>query len=241
MAGTEVLAGPRLCGGATTSSGYGLGLIVDKDGQPAAAYSQNAATGKIIIGEIINHITNTGDVLLCTISGGCGKPLTNSSVTPDSLAAGVAIDKNGNCWESGYAFINSNNVPSLFYWPGCTGDALVAQGVSMESYGGLAIDPSGNIVATDFTSNIYVYSCKYSKITKKKPGEACTLLSTTPMEGESIFFNIGKDGNLVVGDAAQGTVDVYTYSPSGSTYQYSFDSGLIGQDVYGGADSPQAK
>jgi hypothetical protein len=256
--GLSIYAGPYLCGTLTAS-------IPDTGGQPADAYSQDSATGPIALGELLNYTSDQGDIELCTVSGSsgtCGSPLTNSAEateycyeTTDSsevcdypYVAGVAIDRKGDCYASGYTGTSYPWTPALFYWPApCTGDAIVASGVSFPTYGGLAIDSAKNVVITDLDGNLYVDSCKYTKAKVHKgvttpPSYACTNLSTTTMEGESLFFGIGKEGHLVAGDVENGTVDVYNYSPSGSTYDYSFSNGLdSSDDVEAAADSPQMK
>lgn len=189
-------------------------------GQPADAYSSNALTGKVLVGLLADYDdSDHGAALICTQSGGCGTALTNSSMT--GYAAGVAMAKNGDCWVSGEEQSNSGFV--LIYFKGCTGSGTVATGTSNAYYGGLFIDTKGNLGSIDLSGTLYVY---------KGCNPTCSLVSTTTLAGESLFGGLNSKGNqLAIGDVGNGTVDVYTYSPtSGATYSYSFSNGLTASD-----------
>jgi hypothetical protein len=196
-----------------------LGAPQDSGGQPADADSNgNVATGaNIVVGELANYTTEEGDVLICSLTS-CGTPITSSNIT--GYGAGVAVDKAGDCWMS--AETSGNASATLAYWPGCTGAGETATGFSNAYYGGLFIDKKGDLGSVDLSGYLYVY---------KGCDPKCKTVSKTTLKGESLFGNLNAKGDeLVVGDFENGTCDVYTYSPKGSTFQYSFDSGLTTSD-----------
>ncbi|HVN68237.1 MAG TPA: hypothetical protein VMU38_01090 [Candidatus Binatia bacterium] len=206
-----------------------VGSITDSTGQAAAAASISAATGTVLIGDIVGG-SGTGDIQVCTLSGGCTATLTNPSAS--GYGAGVALAKNGDCWLSAEAASFSGFV--LVYFKGCSGSGTVATGTSQSYYGGLFLDKKGNLGSFDLSGSLVVY---------KGCNPACHVLSTTPMQGEVLFGNLNAKGKvLTVGDISTGAVDVYKYSPSGSTYQYSFNNGLNASlDVESGIQTPSNK
>jgi hypothetical protein len=186
-------------------------------GQPADAYAVNGATGTVLVGLLADYDNNDyGASVLCSAKSGCGTPLTNSSVT--GYVAGIAMAKNGDCWQSGATSTTSGFV--LVYFKGCTGSGEVATGTSNASYGGLFIDTKGNLGSLDSANGVlYVYSgCN----------PACTLVSTTTLHGDSLFGGLDSKGtSLALGDYANNEIDVYSYSTTkGATYSYSFNNGL---------------
>lgn len=184
-------------------------------GQPADAYAANAASTSVLVGELADSSTNAGALIICSKSGGCGAPFSNSAVT--GYGGGVAMAKDGDCWLSAEKQSFSGFV--LVYFKGCAGSGTVATGTLNTDYGGLFIDTKGNLGSIDLTGKLYVYNgCT----------PACKLLSTSTLEGESIFSGLDKTGReFVVGDYENSEVDVYSYSPAnGATYSYSFNNGL---------------
>lgn len=206
-------AQPTICGGL-------LGSIPDSTGQPVDAASFNAVTMPIAVSEI-NFTTKRGELVMCSLGTmSCGAPVTSSAIT--GYSAGVAMDASGNCWLSTSKKVD-NGIPSgfrLVYFAGCTGNGVAATGTSgQSSYGGLFIDNQGNIGSFDaFNSNLYVYSgCN--------PG--CSMIGKFPMMGQSFYGNLnGSGGKLAVGDATNGSVDVYNYSLPTVALRYSFNAGL---------------
>jgi len=186
----------------------------DSSGQAADAASIKASS-KVYVGEIANYTSGVGDVVICTKTGGCGAPVTNSSIA--NYGAGVAVDKAGDCWMSSF---NSSGSAIIVYWKGCSGSGAVATGYSASSYGGLFIDKKGQLGAIDLTGTLRVY---------KGCNPACTLVGTSTLQGESLFGNLDTKGKtLAVGDFINGDVDVYSYNSSSgtATFQYSFNNGL---------------
>ena len=115
----------------------------DSTGQAADA-SSITASSKVYVGEIANYTSGVGDVVICTKTGGCGTPVTNSSIA--NYGAGVTADKAGDCWMSSF---NSSGSAILVYWKGCSGSGAVTTGYSASSYGGLFTDKKGQIGAID--------------------------------------------------------------------------------------------
>lgn len=213
----NVYKGPRLCGGPKHLL---LGVLPDTTGQPADAASMHAARQKIVVGEIVNYTTHVGDVVVCSISSmRCGSPITSSNIS--GLGYGVAVDKKGDCWMS--AETAGSASATLSYWKGCAGPGKAATGFENQRAGGLFIDGKGNLGAIDFAGRLYVY---------KGCNPKCALIGGPfGLQGVSYFGNLNAAGTqLAVGDYENGSVDVYDYSPSGISFQYSFNNGLTQAD-----------
>jgi hypothetical protein len=202
----------------------------DANGQAADAASIKAS-GKVVVGEIASYTSGVGEVTICTKSGGCGSPITNSSIA--NYGAGVATDKGGDCWMSSY---NSSGTAIIVYWKGCSGSGQTVTGYSASGYGGLFMDKKGQLGAIDLTGTLRVY---------KGCNPACTAVGSSSLHGASLFGNLDSKGkNLALGDYANGTVDVYTYNSTNgtATYQYSFNNSLSASlDVESGAFTPTNK
>jgi hypothetical protein len=186
----------------------------DANGQPADAYTNgNAATGSVLVGELANYTTGAGAIEICS-STGCGTPFSNAAVT--GYGAGVAMAKNGDCWLSAEKSGFSGYL--LVYFKGCSGSGQIATGTSNTYYGGLFIDTKGNLGSIDAAGTLWVY---------KGCNPACSLVSSTTLHGASLFGGLDKKGkNLAIGDYGSQEVDIYKYSPSGSTYSYTFNNGM---------------
>lgn len=183
--------------------------------QPEDAYSVDALRGNVLVGELQSGTQGTGAVVLCTKKSGCGVPLTNPAVT--GFGGGVAMAKNGDCWLAAEQQAFEGFV--LVYFKGCSGAGEVATGTSNSYYGGLFLDTTGNLGSIDLGGTLYVY---------RGCNPVCTLVSSSPLHGESLFGGLDASGkHFVVGDDSNTEVDVYAYAPgAGATYQYSFNNGL---------------
>jgi hypothetical protein len=217
-----VYKGPKLCGPS-------LGTITDPYGQPSDTASINAATGIIIVGAIFGT-SGAGGIAICTLARGCYKFLENPSMYE---VAGVALAKNGDCWDSG---TTSVGVASLIYFKHCSGSGKVANGWKNIYYGGLDIDANGNLVAIDgFTPQLWIYSgCN----------PRCKLVGGAfPLRGDSVYGHVNGPGTeFIAGDYALGALDVYKYSTKALTYEYSIDNGLeVSDDIEGAAFDPHSK
>jgi len=205
--------GPGMCGPS-------LGTITDPYGQASDASAVSATTGNIAVGNIFDNSGQPGSLSVCTLtSGTCSTNLTNPSMYE---VAGVAMASNGDCWADA---INPSEVGVLVYFAGCSGAGVVTTGFVNPFYGGVDIDGKGNLVTVSLfgpsfslPSAMYVYSgCN----------PTCTLVSTTPLAGESLFGHLGKASlRFVTTDLSSADVEVYTYRSSGATLNYSFTGGL---------------
>jgi hypothetical protein len=209
FAGVSVYAGPGMCGPF-------LGTITDPYGQASDASAVSATTGNIAVGNILDTSDTPGSVSVCTLSSlTCSTNLTNPAIFE---LVGVGMAANGDCWADA---ISSTDVASLVYFAGCRGAGVVATGFVNPFYGGVDVDGKGNLVTVSlfgpsFTlpSVVYVYSgCN----------PTCTLISSSPLTGESIFGHVGKQSlRFVTTDLSSADVEVYKYRPSGLTLNYSF-------------------
>jgi hypothetical protein len=206
----NVYAGPGLCGKL-------LGSIPDTTGQASDAKSSDATNQPIYVGEIVNATSGVGDIVICTLkSKTCGNPVTSPKIT--GYGGGVAVDAKGNCWLD--AGTSSTTGFELIYWKGCKGAGKVATGTKNTGLGGIFFDASGNLATIDVNGELYVY---------KGCNPKCKLVSSSPLQGASIFGNLNSDGTqLAVGDLSNSDIDVYTYKSTGLTYSYSFNNGLNG-------------
>jgi hypothetical protein len=223
--GVLIYTGPQMCGPL-------MATITDTYGQASDAASVDAATGPIVV----SNILGPGYVVTCTVASlGC------TQLTPSSQGigevAGVAMDKNGNCWADSYNAAFTAVV--LTYWAGCTGTGVVASGFQNTGYGGLDVDNWGDVVSFNWHgsagTDLWVYSgCN----------PACTSLSDDTLSNDTgIFGHLGKQSQrLVVAAYLKGQLDIYRYTPTTLTYFYSFNNGLSSSlDVEGAAYSPSSK
>ncbi|HEY6326140.1 MAG TPA: hypothetical protein VIW73_06450 [Candidatus Cybelea sp.] len=223
--GVSIYTGPQMCGPL-------MATITDTYGQASDGAAVNAASGPIVVANILGP----GFVVTCTVSS-----LSCTQLTPSSQGigevAGVAMDKNGNCWSDSWNAAFTAIV--LTYWAGCTGTGVAATGFQNTGFGGLDIDDEGNVVSFNWHgsggADLWVYSgCN----------PACTSVSDNSLTNNTaIFGHIGKQGQrLVVGAYLKAQVDIYSYSPTTLTYFYSFNNGFISSgDVEGAAYSPSSK
>jgi hypothetical protein len=210
----NVYKGPDMCGPL-------LGSFKDPYGQPANAASFGAASATIAIADIEGKHGSLGALAVCSLHAGCTKKLEPKFT---GYATGVALAKNGDCW---LATENSAfTAAGMTYWPGCSGSGELVTGYKNTSYGGLTLDKRGNLVSIDFkggaTGQLWVYSgCN----------PACTLVGGPfPLAGQPFFGTLNAQGDTFGAMESEfpygGTVDIYKYTPSKVTYEYSFDSGF---------------
>jgi hypothetical protein len=150
-----------------------------------------------------------------------------------SRLAGVALAKNGDCWGSAS---NSAGFATMTYFKHCSGSGQAATGWKNTYYGGLDIDSRGNIVAVDaFVPQLWIYhGCN----------PHCRVVGGPfPLHGDTVFGHLNRTSTQWVGgDYQNGMLDVYKYSESALTYEYSISNGLnIGDDVEGAAFAPASK
>jgi hypothetical protein len=224
-----LFSGPGLCG-------TEIGSISDPFGQPSDASSRNvlgvnAAGNTIVVGNVYDNNNAAGSVSVCSLSGGCTTNLTNPNMYE---TAGVAIAPDGDCWVSA---MNSVGTATLTYFAQCSGAGVAATGFQNAYYGGLDIDENGNLVSISaFDQNLYIYSgCN----------PACTLVGGPfPLSaGPAVYGHLDeRSSNFVAADYQNGQLDVYSYTISGITYEYSVNNGLTPADlVEGAAFAPRSK
>jgi hypothetical protein len=214
--GITVWKGPAMCGKIQTPPV----TITDPFGVAVDASAINATTGNIAVANDFGLTVGPGSIAICTLaSGTCSTNLTNPNM---SRAASVATNSAGDCWADG---INGSEEAVLIYFAGCAGPGQLATGFLNPADGGIDIDSHGNLVTTSilgpsFTlpSVVYVYSgCN----------PACTLLSSTPIAGLSMYGHVGKQNSrYVTTDLLFADVEVYQYKKTGLTLLYSFTGGL---------------
>lgn len=220
----NIYSGPRMCGptAATLHDPYGL---------PVDAASANALTQKIAVANIEGDgpISNppAGGITICTIARGCTRNLTNPAMF---RVAGVALDKRGDCWASA---TDANSDPTLTYFAHCSGKGRAATGFQNSNYGGLEVDKNGNLLALDSNAGrLLVYSgCR----------PACKLVAGPfALQGLSIYGKLDAKGTtFAAADYQDGQIDLYKYSTSALTYEFSFSQDLSrGASVEGVAFSP---
>jgi len=210
--------GPQACG-------KKLGVIHDRDGQPVDAASLDAASGRIVVA------ANSPHVDVCSLRRGCTKSLTAPLL---DIIASVALSRNGDCWAEGDEVSGPGG---LYYFKGCNTDGVVATGYFSENdnYGGIDVDKHGNIlsIVANYHNSpaLYVYSgCN----------PACTMLSgPLPLKGTGTYGHLNADSTeFAAADSQNSSIDVYKYSPTSLTYEYSISRGLSA--VAGVAFNPPA-
>jgi hypothetical protein len=212
--GIFVVEGPSMCGGTI------LGTITDPYGQAVDASAVNAATGKIAVANLYGPPGGLGNIAICTLaSGTCSTDLTNSGI---AVVVGVAMNSAGDCWGDGF---NGSEETVLVYFAGCSGSGQLATGFTNRGFGGVDIDSQGNLVTTSLLGSDFRLPSSVNVYSGCKP--ACTLLSLTPLAGESIYGHIGKqNARYVTTDLEFADVEVYMYNKSGLSPYYSFTGGL---------------
>ncbi|HLY01197.1 MAG TPA: hypothetical protein VKR56_01730 [Candidatus Cybelea sp.] len=228
-----VYKGPEMCG-------HELGSFRDPYGYPYDAASADAATGTIAVANSFDYEgskTYSGSISVCTLAGGCTSNLTNAAIQE---VWGVALDRSGDCWA---AATNQSAAAYLIYFKHCAGTGSVATGYKNPYSGSLDIDRSGNLVSLSGTGGqsgeLYVYKgCK----------PACSLVGGPfGLAGEALVGHL--DGNSATYATAtiseyisgQGEVDVYRYSPTKLTHEYSFTNGIGNNFIASTAYNPRSK
>lgn len=219
-----IYGGPQMCGN--------IAGKIDTNTFALDVASADALNGEIVIANVYDN--PLGGVGICTLSAGCTRELSNPNLAG---AFGVALAKDGDCWASGRG---SESRAVLVYFKRCAGSGEVATGFRTQYPGGLDIDKDGNLVSVD-TGNtgggtgFWVYKgCK----------PACTLLGGKfYAEGGTEFGHLNADSTQYAGaDYQYGQVDVYKYSPTKMTYEYSFNNGMsVNDEVIGAAFVPRSR
>jgi hypothetical protein len=218
-----IFRGPRMCG-------RKLGSVKDPYGQPLDVASHDAATGQIAIANVFDNSGN-GSVSVCTIAHGCTRNLKSNNMVQ---VAGVAMANSGDCWASA---VNSQFVSTLTFFKNCGGAGVLTDGYQNKAYGGLEIDTQGNILSISWSGNgsdLYVYQgCN----------PHCKLIGGPfKLKLQTMTGHLNKDGTTFATAVYQrGRIDIYEYTPTNVTYQYSFTDGLSGGTAAGVAFTPRSK
>jgi hypothetical protein len=221
--------GPHMCGAVAAT-------VEDPFGEPsdAAHVNGDALTQQIAIGNFYDNALKVspgtydgGSIALCGPRTGCTTDLTNPAM---GEIAGVAMDR-GDCWGSSTTVAS---VTALFYFKHCAGSGRIASGFANASYGGLDVDRDHNLVSISYKeSPLYVYSgCN----------PHCRLIGGPfTLVGASLFGHLNDQSTeFFAADDEFGQIDVYKYTPTALTYEYSFSNGLTqSDDVEGVAVNPE--
>ncbi len=181
------------------------------DGIAISASSTDAASGTIAVAALQNG-SGYGSIQLCKVGQGvCKTNLTNQYL---NFVYGVAVAKNGDCWAASY------EPTALVYFKGCAGSGQEATGYLNAYSGALGIDKGGNLISIDESAPaLYVYSgCN----------PACKLVGgPSPLLGQGAFGSLNKNSTtLAIADSQYDQVDIYKYTPTSLSYEYSFNNGL---------------
>jgi len=217
-----VFNGPSMCA-------RKLASLVDPYGQPIDAASNDAATGTIAVANVFDN-SGPGSISVCTLAAGCTANLTSPNMEE---VAGVAMAPNGDCWASAV----SATTPTLTYFQGCSGRGKAATHYKNASYGGLDIDAQGDLVSVSYNtyeSKIYVY---------KGCNPRCSLIGGPfTLKHKAMTAHLNEEStSLLVADYQRAVVDLYSYSPTKLTFQYSFISGVSGGTISGVAFNPRSE
>jgi hypothetical protein len=191
-------------------------------GQPSDVVPLNQGS-TLFVANIIDYISSRpyygpGSVSVCN-QRGCTN-YTNAAIT--GYAGGVACCTTSGsvnyCYLSAEGGAASSPTGVLLYYPNCTGQSRQATGFVNPSTGGLAVDSAGNLVAISISNAMaYVYGgCPN-----------CQLLFESSLIGQPIYGHFNTLGGLfVVGDAANGSLDLYSYRYSGGSGSFTYDRSI---------------
>ncbi len=203
-----VYQGPEMCG-------KRLGAFHDPYGQPSDVASQDAANGKIAVGNIRDHGSSAGSLSICTLRAGCTSNLTNPQL---NAAGGVAMSNGGDCWVD--AMRTPAGGAALIYFKGCAGQGQAARGFNSKSYGGIDIDNQGNLVIVEqAASAVSIYSGCNPRCTR--------VGGPFRLKNRSFFGKLNAaNTDFVAVDQTDGAVDFYSYTTKAIKFEYSFKRGL---------------
>jgi hypothetical protein len=210
--------GPKMCGPQ-------IALLQNPFGAGIDASSTDALNGSIAVSTLSSFPTEAGGIAVCSVAAGCTRELTNAATfTP----LGVALDREGNCWLDAVDLLDQ---PTLTEFPGCAGGGIVAKNFVNQTFGGIEIDKSGNLLTFDVVGA----SGSGALDVYRGCNPRCKLVSSNALVNPAYFGHLNASGDrLAVGAFLAGQVDIYSYSPRKLTYLYSFDTGLsLFDDVLG--------
>jgi hypothetical protein len=215
------------------------------DGTPSQPFGQPSDAAGTRFGMAVANIVTysstppyygPGSLTACTQSGFRGAwtctNYTNSAIT--GYAGGVAccsyVGSTYYCYLSAEGGPPSSPVGVLISYPNCSGSGTQVGGFVNPSTGGLDIDRDGNLVAISISdATVYVYSgCPNCQLKFK----------SRRLAGLPIYGHLDKfSAQFIVGDAANGSLDVYRYRLKKGLghYLYSITDGLEPNETVEGA------
>jgi hypothetical protein len=214
---------PGMCAGLA-------GTISDIYGQASDAAAIDATNGTIVVGNITGG--SADGVVTCTLSSLSCTPLFSPGQIEN---AGVAMDRDGNCYVDG---LNDSDVGTLWLFPGCTGTGQVVSGFSEPFFGGIDIDNQGNLIAISLFNSSFGFPSTATVYSGCSTG-TCTLKGGPfALQGEVVFGHLGRQNErFVTGDVSDGEQDIFSYTGHGTglSYLYSFNNGISASGLNEGA------
>ena len=221
FSGVLVYAPPFVSG----SCGALLGSINDQYGQAASASSINAASGKIVVGNIGGGRSN--GVVTCSLSSQSCTPLISPNM---GQVAGVVMDSSGNCYADAF---DQNGVVGLWVYNNCAGtgtELTSAEGFNEGYYGGLDVDSNNNLVVVSLLNSSFSTPSTVTVYSGCNTGTCSVQGGPFNLQGESEFGHLGFESERwTTLDITSSAVEVYAYNGQrggGINYLYSFNNGL---------------
>jgi hypothetical protein len=206
----------------SSSCGTLLGTISDSE-QASDAAAINATTGTIVVGNIEGG--STAGVATCTLAS---LSCTFLDAPDMEELAGVAMDKEGNCYADAF---NSSGTVGLWVFAGCTGTGTqlgASQGFNEPYYGGIDIDNKGNLVAIALLNSSFETPSLITVYSGCATGTCTVVGGPFKANGtaEYVFGHVGRQNERFVAGNVFTGIDVYAYGRTSLTYMYSFSNGL---------------
>jgi hypothetical protein len=212
----QIYKGPAMCGPL-------FGTIPDPFGQAGDAAANDAINGKIVVSATSG---GSSGVAVCKFSS---KTCKFHKAPEMSSAAGVAMDKAGNCYADGF---DTNSHVGLWYFGGCakTGIELgPANGFNEPYYGGLSVDNQSNLVVVSLFNASFSTPSTVTVYSGCAKGTCNVVGGPFTLNGESAFGHLGaQNEQWVTTDITNSMVEVYAYTGHGTglSFIYSFNNGL---------------
>ncbi len=212
------------------SCGRLLGTIPDSLGQAADAAAKDAKKGTIVVGNLLGGPL-TG-ILTCTLASltctALNSPNMATGTTSSPAAAGVAMDKAGNCYADAF---DTSGAVGLWIYAGCAGkgkELTSANGFSEPYYGGIDVDNRGNIVVISLFNSTLSTPSEVTVYSGCSTGTCKVVSGPTALAGASVFGHLGRQNErYAVGDVLNSDIEVYSYSHGAlGSMLYSFNNGL---------------
>lgn len=198
-----------------------LTTLTDPYGTIAGAVAVNALHGKIFV-------FSTSGLAVCRLASESCTLLSSPGLSSGS-AAGIAIDRSGNCYADGF---DMSAAIGLWIWPGCKGtgtELTSANGFSEPYSGGMNVDNRGRLLVVSLFNASLNTPSTVTVYTGCITGTCTTVGGPFNLQGESASGGLNvQNEHWVAPNMSNGMVDVYSYGRGGRslTYMYSFNNGL---------------